>query len=105
MGGPAPPAPDSRAGRLGPRVLALLALASLAIGALWWFLAERMFQGNARSILPADALAFALAAISAYFASRTWRGRGLAFLFVVGLAVVGLLVAWVVYNTLNPPME
>ena len=98
-----PPAPASGLGR--PRVLALLAGASLAIAALWGFLAERAFQGNARSLLAVDALAIALAALAAFFASRTWRGRGLAFLGIVGLTVVGLWVAFAVYNVLNPTTE
>ena len=92
-------------GRLGPRVLALLAGASLAIGALWWFLAELAFRGDARSLLGVDALALALAAAAAFCASPRWRGRALALLLVVGLAVVALGVAFLVYNALDPTLE
>lgn len=91
--------------QLPPRAVGLLALAGLGIAGLWAFLADRMFEGNARSLLAVDALAVALAALCAGFAAKTWKGRGLAFLLVLVVGLSALAVAYLVYNALNPPME
>jgi GNAT superfamily N-acetyltransferase len=91
--------------RLGWKVLAVLAMASLGIAALWWVLAERVFQGTARSLLAVDAFAVALAVLTAFVVARTWRGRGLAFVLVAGMALACLRMAFVISNALSPASE
>jgi hypothetical protein len=92
----------TRLGWTARRTAPAIVAGALLVGVFWWFAAEKAFQGNARSLLLVDAAALLLAFPLAWSAAPHWRGRAAAWFALVALALVGLWVAWVVWNLLHP---